>query len=144
MKYVILLLLPIILNGQDIEYIKMLERAAFNANSCDSLLHYNINHTNNMQEGYIGAALMMKAKHTKSIYNKWKYFQQGKKKLEHAIRNHPKSKELRLIRYYIQKNTPSFLNYNKHIEEDTIFLNINKTDKKKDSIITIKIKEHTQ
>lgn len=128
MRYYILILLPNIMLAQDICYQSLMQRATENSISCDSLLNYCIDKQAYLEQGYLGAALMIKAKHIKGTYKKWNSFKKGKKKLEYAISQQPQSIELRKIRYHIQNNSPNFLNYKKNLKEDEFFITKNKID----------------
>ena len=125
MKYLILIIIPCILCGQNISHKKLLDRALTDVKSCDSLISYLDDKDTNIEKGYLGAGLMIKAKHEKKLYNKWKNFKIGKKQLEDAIRAEPNCIELRKIRYHIQNNIPRFLNYKNNRKEDEIFINKN-------------------
>ena len=125
MKYIILIIIPSIMFGQNIAHKKLLHRALTEVKSCDSLISYLDNKDTNIEKGYLGAGLIIKAKHEKKLYEKWKNFKIGKEKLEDAIKNEPNSIELRMIRYHIQNNIPRFLNYKNNRKEDEIFINKN-------------------
>ena len=125
MKYIILIIIPCILCGQNISHKKLLHRALIDVKSCDSLISYLDNKDTNIEKGYLGAGLIIKAKHETKLYEKWKNFKIGKEKLEDAIKNEPNSIELRMIRYHIQNNIPRFLNYKNNRKEDEIFINKN-------------------
>lgn len=73
-------------------------------------------------DGYIAATNMVMAKHVFNPYSKFKYFIDGKKLLEKTILKHPENTELRLIRFAIQTNVPTFLGYNQEINADKLFL----------------------
>lgn len=79
---------------------------------------------------YHGAALMTSAQYVFWPFEQLKRFNQGKKILENAVRHDIANVEIRWIRYVIQKNAPTFLNYSKNLEEDKkILLNyINVTE----------------
>lgn len=81
-------------------------------------------------DGYRAATCMVMAKHAFNPYSKFKYFSDGKKLLEKTITKNPENTELRLIRFAIQTNVPSFLGYNKEIIADKLFLlnNFSKLD----------------
>lgn len=72
--------------------------------------------------GYKAAVGMLMAKHSYNPYMKFKYFIDGKDDLEFSISKSPTNIELRLIRFAIQTNAPSFLGYSKHITLDKEFL----------------------
>lgn len=72
--------------------------------------------------GYRAGATMLMAKHLINPFNKLSHFKRGKQMLEKAIKFDQKNVELRFLRYTIQTNVPSFLNYSDHKENDRLFL----------------------
>lgn len=72
--------------------------------------------------GYRGCATMLMAKHSVNPFSKLSYFRKGKVILEKAIKADQNNVELRFLRYTIQTNVPSFLNYNDNLEQDRTFL----------------------
>lgn len=72
--------------------------------------------------GYRAIATMLMAKHLINPLSKLSYFKKGKLMLEKAIEFDQKNVELRFLRYTIQTNVPSFLNYNEDKERDKLFL----------------------
>tara|TARA_B100000902_G_C27244449_1_gene881813 strand:- start:776 stop:1204 length:429 start_codon:yes stop_codon:yes gene_type:complete len=119
---ILILLFPYIIIGQNIDLESLFERSVFNPLSCDSLIEYCQQKESIMHDAYLGAANMLKAKHTTKLFKKWKSFQNGKNQLETTINNNPKNNKIRLIRYYIQNNIPKFLNYSNNIQEDEEFI----------------------
>ena len=75
-------------------------------------------------KGYKGCFYFIKCKFINNPIEKIIYFNKGKKLLEAAINQKPKSVELRFLRYSIQKNIPRFLLYD-NIEKDLNFVNKN-------------------
>lgn len=71
-----------------------------------------------VQNGYKAIAELMICNHAYNPYKKMSYFSKGKNTLESAIKTDPSSPELRFLRYSVQTNDPSFLGYNKNVEED--------------------------
>ncbi len=67
---------------------------------------------------YQGAALAMKADYAVNPYKKWSYFNDGKDKIEEAVKRQPSNAEIRFLRLGIQLFTPSFLGYDEAIDED--------------------------
>lgn len=67
---------------------------------------------------YNGLSIMRKAEHTINPYSKYKYFNQGKEKLEKALHHAPNNTEIRFIRLSAQAKTPSFLGYSNNQQED--------------------------
>lgn len=72
--------------------------------------------------GYRASATMMMAKHLINPFSKLSYFKKGKLMLEKAIQFDQKNVELIFLRYTIQTNVPSFLNYSDNKENDRMFL----------------------
>lgn len=72
--------------------------------------------------GYRASATMMMAKHLNNPFSKLSYFKKGKVMLEKAIQFDQKNVELIFLRYTIQTNVPSFLNYYANKENDRLFL----------------------
>lgn len=85
--------------------------------------------SNPLLQGYKAAVSMVMAKHSFNPYSKFKYFIDGKNDLEAAIKIYPNDIELRLIRFAIQSNVPSFLGYNSNLDEDKSFLIVKLADK---------------
>ena len=76
--------------------------------------------------GYLGGLQTIWANHAFNPINKWTTFSSGKKNIERAIQLEPHNAELRFIRLSVQKNAPSFLGYNTHIQTDKAFLKMNR------------------
>ena len=72
--------------------------------------------------GYRGSTNMLMAKYLINPFTKLSYFKKGKLMLEKAIQFDQKNIELRFLRYTIQTNVPSFLNYSDNKENDRVFL----------------------
>ncbi len=68
--------------------------------------------------GYTGAACALIAKHAWNPVEKIKNLNNSKRLLEKAIQSDSNNIELRFLRYYIEKNIPSYLGYSKNIQED--------------------------
>ncbi|MFL9844649.1 hypothetical protein [Flavobacterium rhizosphaerae] len=71
---------------------------------------------------YKAAALTLKAKYTKPLFDKKKYFTEGAKLLESTIEKDPDNYEARLIRLNIQENAPKITGYFRDVDEDKAFL----------------------
>ena len=65
---------------------------------------------------------MIMAKHVRNPISKMTWFNKGKKMLEAAIKADEKDVELRCLRFGIQSNVPSFLNYKENINKDKKFI----------------------
>jgi hypothetical protein len=68
--------------------------------------------------GYKAVASMMMCNYITNPYTKVKYFYAGKGDLEKAIKVSPADVELRYLRYAVQENVPSVLNYSGSMNED--------------------------
>lgn len=75
-----------------------------------------------LSAGYKGANLMVSAKYTFNPIRKLSRFNRGKDLMEQALKNDPKSFELRYIRFTIQTNLPGFLGYSANVNMDKEFL----------------------
>lgn len=78
--------------------------------------------TQNLRTAYEGVARMAYAKHKLNPYSKYKSFIEGRNLLELAIKTDSQNLEIRFLRYIIQNHAPSFLGYNKSIEDDKSFI----------------------
>ncbi len=81
-----------------------------------------ITQPNPLQLGYLGAGKMVLAKYEYLPLQKYQLFTQGRALLEKAIQDNQSETELRYLRYGIQINCPSFLNYNRNLIEDKKYL----------------------
>lgn len=87
----------------------------------DNLKPYNEDN-NVLLMGYKACATMLMAKHVFNPFSKLSYFKKGREMLERAIQFDHDNIELRFLRYTIQTNIPSFLNYNQFKDIDRLFL----------------------
>lgn len=109
--------------AQDMVLIRELyTRASTEKKSCDSLQNIVKNSNNTTLNGYDGASTLLYAEHYWNPYDKLKAFNNGKTKLDNAIKADSSNIELRYLRYSIQKNAPSFLGYNENTKEDRALL----------------------
>lgn len=74
------------------------------------------------KDAFEGAMLMKKADLLKDKKQQLQLFKEGKTKLEKEIASSNQNCEYRLLRLMIQENAPSFLGYNKQIDEDVKFI----------------------
>jgi len=72
--------------------------------------------------GYTGGVTMLMAKYCSNPFTKLEYFKDGKKLLEDAISHNKNNIELRFLRFAIQENLPSMLNYDDNLEEDKSYM----------------------
>lgn len=127
LKYILLLLIPILLQAEEWNmitirnlYVKASESKE-NAEKFKSAVE-GIQNPNQCIKGYIAAANMIEAKYAFSPYTKLSLFNKGKGLLETAIKNDPNHIELRFLRLGIQTNAPSFLGYSSQIQTDKSFI----------------------
>lgn len=94
--------------------------------------------TSTTMEGYKGAITMMLAKFQFNPVSKFSYFNKGKAILEQAIVKDKNNIEIIYLRYCIQCNVPSFLDYKNNIPTDKQFL-LSNLSKLKDNDLKIRI-----
>jgi len=113
-------------NTVEIEDVRLLfHKAQSSQKICTELIEllHPFNENNNVIFlGYRASATMLMAKHLYNPFSKLSYFRKGKLMLEKAIQFDQKNVELRFLRYTIQTNVPSFLNYYANKENDRLFL----------------------
>ena len=132
MKSILLILLLHTSNyNSDINVVRELYLSAYiNEDSCNNLgekLNSIENNKEILIKGYQGCFYFIKCKFINNPIEKLIYFRKGKKLLETAIKEDPKSVELKFLRYSIQKNLPRFLSYHDNLEKDLNFVNENIT-----------------
>ena len=124
MRFLFFLILPTFIYSQQIELRKIFERAVFQEVSCDSIIDFCKGKISQKSEAYLGAALILKAKHVNSPISKVSFFRKGRKKLDDVIDKNPNFVEYRWLRYSLQKNAPDFLDYNKNLMLDSLFISM--------------------
>ncbi len=77
---------------------------------------------NTVLVAYKGAATAMKGKYEKGVKEKTAVFKAGVSLVEYAIEQEPDNIEIRFVRLSIQQNSPKFLKYKTHLEEDKEFV----------------------
>jgi len=79
---------------------------------------------------YKGVSEIMEAKYVISPWSKLNSFNSGKELIESAVNRDGENLEIRFLRFSVQTNLPSFLNYRDNIASDKAFLinNVNKSD----------------
>ncbi|MFA5244069.1 MAG: hypothetical protein WC380_02100 [Pedobacter sp.] len=104
---------------------KMFDRSTRSELECKKLIQtlqpYSVK-TNSLYYGYKAGAIMLMAKHVLNPFSKLSHFKKGKGMLENAINFDNNNLELRFLRYTIQTNVPSFLNYKQNIKPDKEFI----------------------
>ena len=73
-------------------------------------------------KAYVVAIEMKKAEYSLNPLTKLSIFNENKNKLNLLIDKNKNNIDLRYIRLLLQEKTPNILNYNKHINEDKLFL----------------------
>lgn len=99
--------------------------AATNEQDCMKLLNYcEINEISDIhfRQAYKACGMIIMAKHLINPISKMTHFNKGKDLLEEVIRKAPLNTELRYLRFSVQSNVPGFLNYNKELQTDKVFL----------------------
>lgn len=71
---------------------------------------------------YLGASKTLLAECGYSPWTKWSHFHDGKDMIEEAISKAPENAEFRYLRFLIQFNAPSFLDYDDDLIEDYLFV----------------------
>ena len=108
---------------------KLFDSAINNEQSAELLLQQSASNgiERNTLLGYKAATQMIMAKFYFNPWKKLQTFNLGKGQLETAIQIEPNNIELIFLRYMIQKNSPSFLQYNNSIASDKkiLLLSIN-------------------
>lgn len=135
MKYLVIILMffkaNLFASGIQLNEIRLqLQQSVSDENSCKKLIsELNIyNEFNNTTFAtYKACATMIMAIYTINPFNKLLYFKEGKTLLEKCIAKQSFNIEIRYLRFTVQTSAPSFLGYNKSINEDKDFLlrNIN-------------------
>jgi len=116
------LLLSITSTQQIVEIRNLFEEAVYSEEKAKLCIEKLSNTNNQLLLGYKGAVTMMMAKYYFSPLKKLDSFNSGKELLEAAIKNSPANVELIYLRFTIQTNTPSFLDYRKNIHPDKALL----------------------
>jgi hypothetical protein len=80
------------------------------------------NSTDVIEQGYLAATIITRAKFVINPYKKYAFFEQGRDQLEDLVKKYPEEVELRFIRYMIQTNIPAFLGYKNTLTSDKLFL----------------------
>ena len=97
--------------------------------------------------GYKGANEMLQAKYSWNPIAKWNRFNKGRTLLQLAIKRDNTNLETRFLRYSIQSNIPSFLDYHAQMATDKHYLILNTphiNDKKlKEIIVNYFVSTHT-
>lgn len=82
-------------------------------------------HNSPLTKAYKGLSETMMAQYAFMPTSKLRYFNNGKYKIESAIKTEPDNPELRYIRLMVQLNAPSLLGYTKEVSDDLTFFIIN-------------------
>ena len=103
----------------------LFKTAAFNAQSCASLMYglKNYNENNNPTlAAYKACGWMMNAKYAINPLDKWNSFSKGKTLLQKSVSKAPQNVEVRFLRLAMQSKCPSFLGYSEDIPKDKNFV----------------------
>lgn len=111
---------------------KLYRQATTEEQSCEDMLNAldSFNESNSpIYAGYKACALVLMAKYVFNPVNKLAYFSKGSQLLDKCILADKENTELRFLRLSVQLKSPSFLGYNKNIDEDKdlVVNNIHKT-----------------
>ncbi len=145
MKLVSLLLLFPFLNSTSLSEMRNLfEKISYEEVHVVKLKEVSISSQNqisgNVKLAYYASAVMTSAKYKFNPAAKLSLFNEGKSLLEKAIVADTSSVETRYIRFVLQSNVPSILNYNKQIKSDRKYILSNLGDlKTNDSELYLKI-----
>lgn len=104
----------------DLEFVRTnYQRAISDKKLCKTMIE-KLKYTNDssIKLAYLGAFQTIWAKHTINPISKFNSFNRGKKNIEEAVKLDPNNLEIRIIRFSIQTNCPSFLGYRNNIEVD--------------------------
>ena len=71
---------------------------------------------------YKGMAYLLQARQSINPYNKLYQFRRGRSLIEQAVHDDPENVEIHFMRYCVQTNSPSFIGYNKDINDDRKFV----------------------
>lgn len=114
-------------NTEDMEHIRTnYAKAVFSKKLCKAMIEELSTKTGNpVYLAYLGALKVVWARHIINPIAKFSTFNKGKKDIELAIKEAHNNVEIRFIRLSVQKNCPSFLGYNNHIEQDQQFIRDN-------------------
>lgn len=79
---------------------------------------------------YIASAIMRRAEFASWPLKKWSYFQEGKKMLEDFISKNPNDVESKYLRFLVQSEVPSLLNYSEDLNSDATYIlaNLDRTE----------------
>ena len=99
---------------------KQLIIAIDNSKITDSLYKSleSIKNRSGLINGYMGALLSLKAKHTWNPFFKIKYLNDSENTFKTAVVADPHNIEIRFLRFSIEHNVPVFLGFNKDLDND--------------------------
>lgn len=92
-------------------------------------------HKTYIEKAYAGYYHCLWAKHAFNPMAKLNSFKKGRKLLDEAAEQDPNSAEIRLLRYAIQENSPSFLGYKSNLSKDLEFIKQHKSNIKDKSLL---------
>lgn len=124
----ILVLSSIIMMMTQINYLEGLRKDFIQIDSEKKLLGFEekYNKSNiSKKEPYLAVVEMWKAEYTNWPLKQYRYFKEGKNRLENYIKKNNTCIESRYLRILVQKECPSFLGYDKDIKTDIEFIRSN-------------------
>lgn len=145
--YLLLLQQPSDLSQTELERIRTdYTKAVDDKGLCERNISALKKHTGEaLSEGYLGAYMMIMAKHAFNPISKLNWFKKGRRHLDTAIDTAPKNLEIRFLRLSIQSNAPQILNYDDQIKADRMFISQNFNsikDNKLKTLVSKFFKEH--
>ncbi|MBH1959656.1 MAG: hypothetical protein I8H68_06060 [Flavobacteriia bacterium] len=138
--------LTMMIDAQDLTDFRLLLQKGENSESATKTLINNSKETYTktkkpIYEAFYAVGNFFMAKHAVNPWNKFSYFNKGKKALDNAISKDPNNLEIRFMRYISQEQTPAFLGYNKDLKIDKNFI-LAEYKKSKDEDLNKRIKMH--
>lgn len=128
-SFLFLIFFLLFLNGcaQDMNRIRIYyQKAATDKAVCQYLIiNLSDGETTNVELAYLGALETIWAKYINNPFSKLSTFNEGKEKIETAIKKDSNNVEIRYLRLTVQKNAPTILGYNDAIKTDELFLENN-------------------
>lgn len=116
----------ILLFKLNLSEVRLLYKEADSSKENTMILHKKLEpvskNDNKVLVAYKGAVLAMTAKYEKGSKHRMEVFKNGISFVEYAIEVEPQDLEIRFVRLSLQQNSPKFLKYNKHLDEDKKFV----------------------
>lgn len=127
MKMILFLLVvstATVVHATDLEYLRKSYAKAVNDESlCESIItKLSGKFESHVHSAYLGAYQTIWANHVFNPISKLSTFTKGRVAIDKAVSKDPNNVEIRFIRLSVQKNCPSFLDYNSNIAADKKFI----------------------